>query len=256
MSQINNLKMGAVIGANFKSLGEALGLATTKYWWLSLIGAVSGLCLHQFEQTFDSLFLTMFWVCLAALTLCLIAVQCRHSEEFITKKTQRFPAPGKFAKFALFSILLAIVVVGSGALGVFGAMIGMFAGSSDGVSIWVLLMLAAYLLALYLFSRLFLIMPALAVGNEQTRFKRSWQLTSGYSWKLVGIFFVAFVAIGLVTVVPEKLGEYLLSTDLVGGIVGGALSYWAATVSTIFYAETISRLFVFFHKPDLFHEYL
>lgn len=256
MSLVQNLKISNTTIANFKSLGAAFGAATSKYWWLALCGAASGFFLQQFEQTFNNIFLNMYFGSLGLLVIALVLIQCKHSHEFITKNDQPYPTLGKFLKFALFSIILAVVAVGVGALGTVGAMVGMFAGNGDGVSIWVLLIIGAYLIALLLFSRWFLVMPAIAVDNDQTGFKRSWQLTTGSSWKLVAIFFIAFLAVGLITTIPNALAEYLLSTDLVGRLVGGALSYWTAAVSTIFYAEVTSRLFVYFHKPDLFADYL
>jgi hypothetical protein len=256
MLNTNTLLMGSTIRANFKSIGNALYTAATKYWWFALIGALSGFSLNQAIVTADVIYLYLYWVFLACILCVTGAISCRHLHEFITGSTQSFPSLGKAIKFISFTFGLFIIsVIGVLPLAGIGGAIIYYSGFGGAVT-WILVYLVAATGSLYLFARIFLILPAIAVDNIQTTLKRSWQLTMGNAWKILVILYVATLAISFVTVIPEKLGGYLLGTDLLGQLIGGAITFWTFAISSVFYAEVLGRLFVFFHKPELYDNYL
>lgn len=84
---------------------------------------------------------------------------------------------------------------------------------------------------LYLFARLFLYQPlaaAEAIRNPLTLLTRSWELTKGNGWRILGFFVVLFiVAMILFAVISMVLG--LIFLTLIGGDIGEFLMLLIAT---------------------------
>ena len=101
-----------------------------------------------------------------------------------------------------------------------------------------------------------IIFPAIAVNNQKTRLKRSWELTKGYHIKLF------FMMIGFVILVsiPSVLVEFLSRTMGIDSVVKFLITMFflntLSLVSLLLISEMVGRLFVFFHVPEKIKDYL
>lgn len=244
------------IGRNFRTLGESFLTAVTRYPWLIAVGAFAGYLLGEVSTSGSQNALSMYWILTLGTIVMLAFIGCRHASETITQAKQGYPSIGRGLKYFAFGILLVVLITGV----IFGGMMIGFMGVAGkiggGVTIWTILIALSWVFGLYLSSRVILVMPAIAVGNTQTGFKRSWQITKGSEWRVIAILLVTYLVMAIIMKIPDVLSEFLLGGDILGVLLGGAILWWTQIVTTLFMAEVTARLFVFFLKPDIYPEYL
>ncbi|MFO1071204.1 MAG: hypothetical protein U1E17_00510 [Geminicoccaceae bacterium] len=131
-------------------------------------------------------------------------------------------------------LLITIVVVGGGGVGLEQP------GNHAGAGLAVLLVMVA---CLYLTQRLQLVFPATAIGDRTIDFGRSWTLTRGNGWRLLGGFLLVTLPVA-----AALLGLALLlawAADATGSIALTALSYLAAVANAWLQAPLIASFLSF-----------
>ena len=81
-----------------------------------------------------------------------------------------------------------------------GLIVGLVAGAIAGFVIGGIVVLAGFVVALWLFARLSAA-SALTVRDNQIRFFESWQLTKGHGWRIAGSYFLLFAAFLLLSLI-------------------------------------------------------
>lgn len=241
---------------NIRSLGESFVISIIRYSWVLAIGAVAGYLLGEVRMYGSQNAMNLYWILTIVTIVILAFIACKHSHEVITQSKQAYPSGGRGFKYLLVSALLIVLIMGVAVVGSVFGMLGVSGRYGGGATVWALLIAASWLVAIYVSSRLILIMPAISVGNVQTGLKRSWELTKGHEWRVIAILFITYIIMGIVMKIPDLLSKFLLGGDILGLLLGGAILWWSQLVTTIFMAEVTARLFVYFHKPDLYPDYL
>ena len=250
------LEIWPAVGKNFRSLGESFYSSIIRYPWMLAIGAFAGYLLGEVRMYGSQNAMNMYWILTLATLILLAFIGCRHSHEVITRDKQAYPSVGRGLKYFIFGLILIVVITGVALAGSVIGFIGVSGEFGGGVTIWTLLIGVSWIVAIYLSSRVILVLPAIAVGNSQTGFKRSWELTKGSEWRVIAILLITYIIMAFIMAIPDMLSEFLLGGDMLGILLGGSILWWTQLVTTLFMAEVTARIFVFFLKPDMYPEYL
>ncbi len=154
--------------------------------------------------------------------------------------------------FVAFSLLTGLVATVGLALLVTIVALGFSAAQALG---WVLLLLAlpgSLVLYVWLGTRVGLVPPALALEGRPfwSTIGRSWRLTRGSFWRLVGVYFLAALAMGVVMQIlsypVNLLSTALLSAELVAvGVVVTMLGIALTTIlQTVFMGAIVALLYI------------
>ena len=152
--------------------------------------------------------------------------------------TARFaPVDARVARYFVLTVMLALLigVIPLAALLLTGARLD---GETEGVGIELLLVPVLMAACIYVAMRLQLMFPATAIGDQTITPSRSWALTDGNGWRLVG----GFVLATLPVTVAVLLG-YL--AELTGSIVLAALADLAAVANAWLQAPLIASYLSF-----------
>ena len=211
---------------NLRSLGESFLIAVTKYPWVMGIGAFAGYLLDEVRTYGSYNAMTMYWSLILVTLVLLAFIGCKHASETITGTAQRYPSFRRGFKYFFFGILLVVLITGVIVLGSVVGFIGISGKLGGGVTIWTILIVISWILGIYLSSRVILVLPAIAVGNDQTGFKRSWELTKGNEWRVICILFATYLIMAVVMKIPDLLSEFLLGGDILGALLGAYIMKW------------------------------
>jgi hypothetical protein len=97
---------------------------------------------------------------------------------------------------------------------------------------------ATALACLYIALRLQLVFPATAIGDATTSFARSWELTRGHGWRLLGGFLLVTLPVGAVAVGLAVLLSWAAAAT--GSVFVGALADLAAVSNAWLQAPLIA----------------
>jgi Flp pilus assembly pilin Flp len=103
-----------------------------------------------------------------------------------------------------YGLLLALITVGIITAGTTAA-IALFTGVGSQRTAMAALLIPSFVIMLLVTGRLSLVLPAAAVGDRATGLRRSWQMTAGNSWRIVGLYLLVVMAV-LALAVPVGLG--------------------------------------------------
>ena len=128
---------------------------------------------------------------------------------------------------------LVSIVVGLATVPVSLLMAGVSQLGAAGTMIGIVLGLALFVCLLYASACLISVVPAIVVENLWfSAIPRSFSLSSGYRWPLVGLlvlFFLILLGVGLVITLVQ--GVFLLSGPIVGSVLGSIFSMFSSTLT-------------------------
>ena len=189
------------------------------------------------------------------LFFCLVAVQICWYEKVITKQNFKYSFDKRSFVTLGYSLVISLfLVIGIVALTMFFGFTSKSGFLSSGFAITLTILGGLFLLSLLV--RFCLIFPAIAVNNNKTRIKRSWELTKGYHIKL---FFMTFGFIFIIAIPGGISNMVLTKTGLDSTFMFLLIMFFFNTfslISTLLVTEMVGRLFVFFHVPEKIKEYL
>jgi hypothetical protein len=142
-------------------------------------------------------------------------------------------------------LLLALVV---------GAVVALAVADRPGLAVLagLVLLLGAFVLVVWIGTRLVLLPPALVLeGNGVVAtFRRAWRLTRGSFWRVLGIYLLATIVVGLVGQVlaaPVSVVVAIVQPDLTSPLViflTTLLSGLVQALSTVFLASVVALLYI------------
>lgn len=140
---------------------------------------------------------------------------------------------GVYLAIILVFVLLSFIV-GAG-------LIGMFEGSAMAGILGVILLVILgivflFILPLLLLMRWSFYIPIVAVENQGIGIGRSWHLTKGNVWRLLGIFLVIYIITSIFQGVASLIFTLLLQMTIVGQIVQVLIDLLILPISLIAYA--------------------
>lgn len=171
--------------------------------------------------------------------LCAI-YQLKRNQEF-TVGTMLKQAFSKFGRILGSSLLFFFIIVGmTVAAIIFVSIFALVGGGSDtsAIILIIILLLAAFLLMAYFLTRWSLFLGVAVMEGNAPGFGRSWHLTRGYAWKMIGIYLVfalifLSINIGVDTILLPLMGEsvlYYTITDLLSLLLNTILAVGYAIV--------------------------
>jgi hypothetical protein len=98
--------------------------------------------------------------------------------------------------FLLVLLGIGMVIVMAGGIALAGFALDKFAKTAEMPAI-VLLVIAAYLWCVYAVIRVYFFLPAVVVAENHIGIRRSWHLGRGNFWRIVGIFLIVTIPVGL-----------------------------------------------------------
>jgi len=255
MTKKLNLPALAIVGASLSQFSNVFKGVFLHLWPFLLLYILKDYFLVSSKGSnfqYSNLILISFYVIIA---LGVISSQVCWIEKVITKQDYKYTIDKRTFVTIGYTILLGFLIF----LGVTGVFIlfslmakNGYIPSGFGIILSILLILFVISIGL----RFWLIFPAVAVNNNKTRVKRSWELTKGYHLKLFFIFVGFIITIGIpgaiANMVLVNVGADSITTFLLIMFVVNTLSL----LSTLMIAELLGRLFVFFHVPDKINEYI
>jgi hypothetical protein len=160
---------------------------------------------------------------------------------------------GKRAWFLIgFSLLGGLVMLVAYALAV-GIIVGLFAVDPTLGVVGIFLVLAALFVAgVWVFTRVLLVPPALAVegGGFWDTVQRAWKLTRGTFWRVLGIYLLTSIILGVISQVVALplgivMGLFMASANDVGIAVSYGLTYViTGGVSVLFLGGVMALLYI------------
>jgi hypothetical protein len=128
-----------------------------------------------------------------------------------------------------------------------------FTGIRTGHVGWiVLLFFLAWLALLFIWIRLVLIVPVAAAENEGpiAIIRRSWTLTAGHFWKLLGFFLLLVIVVLVVSLVVGAIGGILIvlvagrpEAGSVAALLVALLNGIVQAIWTVYFIATIARIY-------------
>lgn len=255
MSAKPNLPALAIVGASLSEIPNVIKGVFLYFWPFLLLYFLKDYFLISSKEVGTDNAAFIVSILTIILMLLLIAVQVCWYQKVITKENFKY----LFDKRSLITIgysLLYFLFIGGGIFGItllFALMSRSDMMTSDFA---ITITIISFFVLLSIAFRFMIIFPAIAVNNQKTRLKRSWELTKGYHIKLF------FMMIGFVILVsiPSVLVEFLSRTMGIDSVVKFLITMFflntLSLVSLLLISEMVGRLFVFFHVPEKIKDYL
>ncbi len=255
MTDKANLPAMAIIGASFSQIPNVFKGVFLYFWPFLLMYFLKDYFLISSQSVGLG---NIEWITTIAsilIFLGIIAVQICWYQKVITKQDFKYSFDKRsfvtIGYSLLYGLFIGVSILVFTMIFAFMSKEGIF---SSGFAIT--LTILAIIFSLSLAFRFILIFPAIAVNNDKTRLKRSWELTSGYHMKL----FFMMIGFTILTSIPAGIANSLLVTFGSDSVLSFLLIMFAlntlSLVSMLLIAEMVGRLFVFFHVPDKINEYL
>lgn len=173
------------------------------------------------------------------------AAMCRLTSDRHEPSIGAAMSAGLGAILPLFGVLLLVLVAGFVVALVFGIAIGGAAMGTQSSAVGVIAGLALLAGAIYLALRLSMTLPAIAIEDHRnpiTALRRSWDMTRGHVLRLLALFVIVGVLMGLVAFVvfSATVGGTLASMSAGGGAPGAVTSMVA--MGTFFLAMVLFGL--------------
>ena len=173
------------------------------------------------------------------------AAMCRLTSDRHEPSVGAAMTAGLGAILPLFGVLLVVVVAGFVVALVFGIAIGGAAMGTQSSAVGVIAGLAMLAGVVYLALRLSMTLPAIAIEDHRnpiTALRRSWDMTRGHVLRLLALFVIVGVVMGLVgfTVLSATAGGMMASMAAGGGAPGAVPSM--AAMGSLFVAMVLFGL--------------
>lgn len=167
----------------------------------------------------------LLYVAIYAINFWQQAAMCRLTSDRHEPSVGAAMTAGLGAILPLFGVLLVVVVAGFVVALVFGIAIGGAAMGTQSSAVGVIAGLAMLAGVVYLALRLSMTLPAIAIEDHRnpiTALRRSWDMTRGHVLRLLALFVIVGVLIGLVgfTVLSGTAGGMMASMAAGGGAPG------------------------------------
>ncbi|MCZ8018193.1 glycerophosphoryl diester phosphodiesterase membrane domain-containing protein [Novosphingobium sp.] len=173
------------------------------------------------------------------------AAMCRLTSDRHEPSVGAAMTAGLGAILPLFGVLVLVLVAGFVVALVFGIAIGGAAMGTQSSAVGVIAGLAMLAGVIYLALRLSMTLPAIAIEDHRnpiTALRRSWDMTRGHVLRLLALFVIVGVVMGLVgfTVLSATAGGMMASMAAGGGAPGAVPSM--AAMGSLFVAMVLFGL--------------
>ena len=173
------------------------------------------------------------------------AAMCRLTSDRHEPSVGAAMTAGLGAILPLFGVLVLVLVAGFVVALVFGIAIGGAAMGTQSSAVGVIAGLAMLAGVVYLALRLSMTLPAIAIEDHRnpiTALRRSWDMTRGHVLRLLALFVIVGVVMGLVgfTVLSASAGGMMASMAAGGGAPGAVPSM--AAMGSLFVAMVLFGL--------------
>lgn len=158
-----------------------------------------------------------------------LAIAVRWSRLILLSESPSFTLnmpPGSARYFARSVILLFMLAAMAIPGFIVGAVVGRFVPGDPGRIAGVIAMIAGGLISTYVYVRMWLVFPAIAIGDGEVDFRRSFELSKGFTGPMLVGTVIAYVPLALLPIVIAGAGAEVAQLYL-----GGALYVAASLLS-------------------------